>query len=109
MRLALEPDLLMVGEATSEQQMLALAPAVQPDAVVMSVNTPEITGKAIRNLLEQLPTCAVVVLSLHDSRKMREQALAGGATAFVSKHEPIDVLLFTIRRLVGAAHDKQAK
>jgi DNA-binding NarL/FixJ family response regulator len=41
----------------------------------------------------------VVILSLHDGLRTRSEALAAGARAFVSKHDPAGVLLATIRRV----------
>ena len=107
MRMALEPDLLLVGEAASGQQAMTLAAASLPDIIVLSVNTQEIDGKIIRVVLELLPACVPVVLSLYDNRTIREQAFAAGAAAFVSKHEPIDILLAAIRQSVGTPHDEQ--
>ncbi len=98
MRLALESDLLVVGEASSDRQAIARAPAVRPDVIVMSVDTPRIAGQVIRELLADLPGCEIIVLSLHDNWELKAQVLDDGASAFVSKHEPFDSLLATIRR-----------
>jgi DNA-binding NarL/FixJ family response regulator len=47
----------------------------------------------------QQPSLPVVILSLHDGLRTRSEALAAGARAFVSKHDPAGVLLATIRRV----------
>ncbi len=50
-------------------------------------------------LIHGNPETRVVVLTLCDDRHARDQAQAAGAAAFVGKHEGVDFLLTTIRRV----------
>jgi DNA-binding NarL/FixJ family response regulator len=106
MRLAMEPDMAVVGEAENGETALTLAASEQPDVVVMDVEMPGMDGiEATRELIAQNRDCAVVMLSIHDSVAVRDAADQAGAFAFIAKHEPGPVLLNALRR---AAHHPDA-
>jgi DNA-binding NarL/FixJ family response regulator len=98
MRLGLEPDLQVVGEAGDGAEALALASSLRPDVVVMDVEMPGMDGLAATAALQKsAPRCAVVTLSLHDDIATRLRAHLAGSRAFVAKHQPVDQLLAAIR------------
>lgn len=100
MQLELEPDIAVVGEADDGRHVLEHVDAAAADLVVMDIEMRVVDGIAATLALQrQRPSLPVVILSLHDSLRMRSAALAAGARAFVSKHEPAGVLLATIRRV----------
>lgn len=103
LRLALETDMLVVGEAGDADRATRLAESLRPDVVVMDVVLAESEdGIAVSQALhEQLPEIATVFMSQRDDRRIRTRAARAGAAAFVSKHEPIDALLAAIREAVG--------
>jgi DNA-binding NarL/FixJ family response regulator len=101
MQLELEPDLSVVGEASSGEEALALVPSLEPDVVLMDIQMRGMDGIAATRELAAQSGIAVVVLSLHDSRPMRRLAWSAGAREFVGKHETCDVLLAAIRRAHG--------
>jgi len=101
MRLALEPDMEVVGEAKDGAEAVALAPRLHPDVVVMDIEMPGMNGIRATGELQTLsPQSAVVVLSIHDDPATREQARAAGAVAFVGKHAGEETLLSAIRQAV---------
>jgi DNA-binding NarL/FixJ family response regulator len=98
MRLSLEPDIIIAGEAADGRQAVELAAELQPDVVLMDVEMPGMDGiTATGHLLEASGTCAVVVTSIFDNSSTRALSRAAGAAAFVGKQEPIDTLLAAIR------------
>jgi DNA-binding NarL/FixJ family response regulator len=98
-RLQLELDLRVVGEAKSGEEALLLAAQLHPNVVLMDIDLPCMDGiAAAAELRELAPQSAVVILSLCDDRRTREAAYAAGAVFFVSKHDPGDTLLGAIRR-----------
>jgi DNA-binding NarL/FixJ family response regulator len=101
MRLELEPDLAIVGEAGDGLEAVALAQALVPDVVVMDVEMPGLDGiGAARQLRAMTPSMAIVMLSIHCDVTTRARAREAGAIAFVEKRAEIDVLLAEIRRAV---------
>lgn len=98
MRLALEPDLTVIGEASDGRAALALIPELRPDVVLMDVAMPGMDGlTATAALREVAPASAVVILSLYDNVAMRAQARVAGAASFVAKHDGAVSLLAAIR------------
>lgn len=105
MRLALEPDVEIIGEAGDGMAALDSARILAPEVVVMDVEMPRLNGiDATRALRAQFPETAVVVLSMHDDIDTQTRALEAGASAFVAKHSIDRALLEAIR---GAAHESE--
>ena len=104
MRLALEPDITILGEAGDAASALALVPSLAPDVVIMDVELPDGNGIDVTAALHAAaPRSAVVMLSLHDDGETRARALAAGASAFVAKHQPDGTLLAAIRQASSRA------
>jgi NarL family two-component system response regulator LiaR len=102
MRLALEPDVTVVGEADDGVMALDLARTLRPDVVIMDVVMPGLDGlDATAQMRVAAPASAVVVLSLYDDSGTRARAAECGAVAFVGKHETPDTLPAAIREATG--------
>jgi DNA-binding NarL/FixJ family response regulator len=102
MRLSLEPDLAVVGEASDGERALEAAVSFSPDVILMDIEMPVMDGiTATSRLATAAPASAVVMLSLHDDPDTRERAKAAGATGFVAKHE-IDCALTDAIRAAAA-------
>ncbi len=98
MRLALEPDVTVIGEAGDGAAALALARDQRPDVVLMDLEMPVMDGFAATAALRASDSpSAVVVLSLHDDAVTKAKARAAGAVAFVSKREASEELVAAIR------------
>ncbi len=99
LRLHLEPDIQIVGEASSGSEALSKAEALSPDVVLMDVEMPGMNGiEATAALRAAASTSAVVMLSIHADPQTRGRAQAAGAVAFVEKRGAIDSLLSAIRQ-----------
>ena len=99
MRLGLEPDVRVVGEANDGVEAIRMVTALHPSVVVMDVVMPSMDGLAATSVLcATAPDCAVVILSLYDDAATRTRALAAGAAAFVGKHDGTETLLAAIRQ-----------
>lgn len=108
MRLALEPDIVPVGEAADAPSALQLAAALRPDVVVMDVEMPGVDGiTATAGLLRATPSAAVVILTLYDDAATRGKALAAGAAAVVSKRREPEELLLAIRRAARSVRPRK--
>ncbi len=100
MRLILEPDMLVVGEASTGREALILAQKLSPDVVLMDIEMPGMDGiETTEALHATVSQTAVVMLSIHDDVLTRARAATAGAAAFVEKCGTTDKLLATIRQV----------
>lgn len=99
MRLGLEPDVEIAGEAGDGAAAVALADELRPDIVLMDVEMPGMDGiSATQELRAVAPHSAVVILTLYDDAATRARAKEAGAASFVAKHEVEETLLTSICR-----------
>lgn len=102
MRLALEPDIAVVGEAADGPSALRLAADLAPDAVIMDVGMPGMDGiEAAAAVRVAAPDTQVVILTVHDDPNTRRRAQMAGAAAFVVKQKCGGDLITAIRQAVG--------
>jgi DNA-binding NarL/FixJ family response regulator len=103
MRLAHEPDIMVIGEASSSANEAEVLPLLQmecPDVVVMDLVRPDLNEMKTMAMLRTIcPGCPVIILSLYDEKALRTHALSQGAVAFVGKCEGVSALLAAIRQV----------
>jgi DNA-binding NarL/FixJ family response regulator len=101
-RFQLEPDMQVIGEASTGSEALTLAQILTPDVVLMDIEMLDMDGiEATVALRTVVPQSIVVILSIHTDRQTRMKAQAAGAVAFVEKRGTTDILLAAIRQAVG--------
>jgi DNA-binding NarL/FixJ family response regulator len=95
------PDIRVVGEAMSGEEMLALVPRVRPDVVILDLRMPKGDGlSTLAQLRKTYPDLKVIILSMFDDSENIERALQEGAAGYVVKSiNPLD-LPSTIRQVV---------
>ncbi|WP_321471781.1 response regulator transcription factor [uncultured Paludibaculum sp.] len=81
-----QPEFRVVGEAGDGRQAVALAMELKPDIAVLDIGMPELNGiEAARQITEQLPETAVVILSMHSDESYVLRALKAGARGYLLK------------------------
>jgi DNA-binding NarL/FixJ family response regulator len=102
MRLQLESDITVVGEAEDGIAAVEAAQTLRPDVLVMDYEMPGMDGiQAAKTLADLGLESRVVMLSIHDNPSVKQAAAGAGVHAFVAKHQPSEALLAAIRSAAG--------
>ena len=91
LRIALESEggFEVIGEAKDGAEALRIATDSRPDAILLDLAMPVMDGlEAIPQIKEHSPEAKILVLSGFDAGKMRQEAMAAGADAYLEKGEP---------------------
>lgn len=76
----------IVGEARDGAEAIELCRELEPDAVLMDVDMPEMDGvAAARRLRDELPAVRVLVLTVHEDEETIFDAVRAGASGYVTK------------------------
>lgn len=100
------PDITVVGEAMSGDEMMRLLPTIEADVVILDLRMPNGDGlDTLTRIREKHPELKVIILSMFDDSEHIDQALQRGADGYVVKSiNPLD-LPSTIRQVVeGNVH-----
>ena len=94
-----EPDLVVVGEASSIAEGEALLASTHADVMLVDVSLPDGNGiELTRTVREQSPTMGIVVLTMHNDDDTLLSALDAGASALVLKSASSDEVVDAVRR-----------
>jgi DNA-binding NarL/FixJ family response regulator len=97
------PDMHVVGEANDGASALALAARLLPDAAVVDVGLPDMSGlELVRRLKEQRSELTIVMLSMYDDAEYARESRIAGASAYVVKDSAATMLATQLRLAVGA-------
>ena len=93
-----EPDLEVVGEACNGEEVVELARELLPDVVIMDVFMPLQSGiDATQKIISKNPNIKVIGFSVHPGPDIVSAMEKAGASACISKSDPIDVLVQAIQ------------
>jgi two-component system, NarL family, response regulator DesR len=96
--LALEEDLMIVAEAASGPEAVAMAHAHKPDVAVLDLQMPEADGvKVATQLRDELPACTTMIVTSHARPGHLKRALTAGVRGFVPKTASAQQLAEIIR------------
>jgi DNA-binding NarL/FixJ family response regulator len=94
-----EPNWVVCAEATTGRQALALALEYKPDLVVLDVALPELNGIEVTRLIRRALPTAVLIVTMHDSDQIVQDALDAGASGLVLKAEAGKTLADAVRAI----------
>ncbi|MGW0117943.1 response regulator [Streptomyces sp. NPDC003327] len=81
-----EPDMEVVGEASTADQALSRGPALRPDVAVLDVRLPDGDGITVcRELRSRMPEVACLMLTSFDDEDALIDAIMAGAAGYVLK------------------------
>jgi DNA-binding NarL/FixJ family response regulator len=92
-----QPNMHVIGEASTGEEAVQQAVALRPDVVVMDIRMPGISGvEACQRITRQLPETRVVMLTSYAEDDLLFAAIRAGASGYVLKRIGSDDLVRTI-------------
>ena len=108
--LGFEPDIEVVGAAASGREAIEMASRLAPDVVLMDINMPDMDGiAATERLSAEVPTAAVVMMSVQGEADYLRRSMLAGAREFLVKPFSSDELTSSIRQVYSRERDKLSR
>ncbi len=96
-----QTDLIVCGEAEDWGGAVNGIAKTRPDVALIDISLKNESGlELVKNLDNQFPLIALIVLSMHDEALYAERALRAGARGYVMKRETTKSVLTCIRRVL---------
>lgn len=93
----------IVGEASDGRMAVEMTEDLHPDVIIMDVRMPVLNGiEATRLIVSDHPDTKVIGFTMNYEASLAAAMHKAGATACLSKTDPIDVLISTIRLCAAA-------
>jgi NarL family two-component system response regulator LiaR len=91
-------DLLLVGEAETGEEAVAICPDIMPDVILMDMVLPNMDGTAATRVIrKQFPQIQVIALTTFKEGELIKSALEAGAVGYLLKNVSVDELAQAIR------------
>lgn len=100
-----QPDMEVVGEASSGGGIVALAREVPADIILMDMDMEDMHAgiRATRSILEENPEIDIIFLTVHETEEFVLTALSSGAVDYLVKTSPPQVLFEHLRNVYQGA------
>src|SRR5690348_5057382 len=108
--LGFESDVDVVGAAASGTEAIGMATELLPDVVLMDINMPDMDGiAATEKLSSEVPTAAVVMMSVQGEADHLRRSMLSGAREFLVKPFSSDELTASIRQVYTREREKLSR
>ena len=95
--LAADPDTVVIGEATTGEEAIEMAAALQPEVILMDVQMPGVSCiEATRRILHTSPHIRILVVTMYEDDHSVFTAMRGGARGYLLKGASPDEVLRAI-------------
>lgn len=108
--LGFEPDVEVIGAASSGAEAIAQAAKLLPDVILMDINMPDMDGiTATERLSSQVPTAGVVMMSVQGEADYLRRSMLAGAREFLVKPFSSDELTASIRQVYSREKEEAGR
>lgn len=95
-----QTDMRIVGQGSTGHEAIKLFRELRPDAVLMDVRLPDMSGiDAMITILSEFPEARVIVVTSSEGDVEMQRALEGGAKGYMLKSMPPNEVLQAIRKV----------
>ena len=92
------PDITVVGEASTADEALLMAPQLTPDLLLLDINLPGTDGiRLLKELGPRLPEMQIVMLTVSANKRDLLEAMRNGAAGYLTKDLGPEALQRAIR------------
>lgn len=95
-------DIVVIGEAATSTQTLAMSRQLEMDLLLLDMMMPGLNGvELIQRLRSENPKLPILILSMNNERQIVSRAIKAGASGYVTKDVHPEVLLTAIRKVAA--------
>lgn len=101
-RLRREPDISVVGSASTADEAIEKTLSCNPDIIIMDIDMPgQICFDAAQTIMSLRPNVSIIFLSAYVQDRYIEQALGVKASGYITKDEAAETVLTAIREVAS--------
>jgi DNA-binding NarL/FixJ family response regulator len=94
-------DVEVCGEAVDGKEAIEKAGALKPDIIILDITMPVLSGfEAAREIRKTMPHVAILILSMHESNQLIEEAKKIGVQGYITKTQVGSTLLQAVDALL---------
>src|SRR5688572_22364222 len=95
-----EPDMTVIGEASTGIDTVKRVRQLKPDVIIMDISMPDQDGiESMRQIVKTIDS-RVLILSMHLENQVISEAVAAGAAGYLAKDSVDQELISAVRTIV---------
>lgn len=96
--IGLQPDMMLIGEASGGKEAIDMAIERHPDVILMDIQMPGMSGiEATQEIMKRLPETKIVILTTFDDQEYIYQGIRSGAIGYLLKDAEVEDMLEAVR------------
>lgn len=100
----LDKDIRIIGEAANGTQTLEQLRNLPVNLLLLDISMPGLSGEAlISRIRHQYPELPILVLSMHCDPQLAIRVLRAGATGYITKSQPPEMLISAVHKVESGA------
>jgi DNA-binding NarL/FixJ family response regulator len=98
-----EPGWIVCAEAMTGRQAVAKTIELLPDVLTVDLALPELNGMEVTRQVRRVAPVAVLVVTMHNSDQLVQEAISAGANGYVLKADAGRILVDAVRAILSPA------